>query len=414
MTGTTKTGRPKRTRPSDRRATILTAAAEAFARSGYHETSMADIAAAVGISSTALYRHFRNKQDLLGQCLLSGLDATIARLDSAAADDPGGERVLTELVVMALELRGLPKLWQLEFRNVSARDRRAVLVRAARLTGYLREVIRLRRPDAAEPDVELLSWCALSVAVSPSYHGVDLPAATFTAVLNGAVLEVITADLPTGGRIARATGPSPVAAGPAELERFTRSERIIGAAARLFNTRGYAAVGIEDIGAAAGVSGPALYHHFAGKAEVLNEIIERTDQWIRLYTSRALAEGRDAAHSMRLLLRSYVRFAMDHPDLLGTTFSEAGHLPAPEAGRFRRTHRDGVLNWARLLQTARPELSLPTARVLIQAMSTVVIDTVRNPRATRRDDLLDALVSVGDRIAFSAPYSHGRPGPVIV
>ncbi|MEU3012183.1 TetR/AcrR family transcriptional regulator [Nocardia asteroides] len=400
MSTSTPAGPPIRRRPRDRRATILTAAADAFSRAGYHGTSMTDIAAAVGISSTALYRHFRNKQELLGYCLMSGLDATVARLDAAAAEDASGHRVFEELVAIALELRGLPRLWQLEFRNLAPAHRYSVLVRAVRLTGYLRRAVRARRPQLPGRDVELLSWCILSVAVSPSYHRQRLPTSTFTSVLDAAILRLLTTDLPPGGAVLRAPRPQAAPPAAAEFERAVRPERLIGAAARLFNSRGYAAVGIEDIGAAVGVRGPALYHHFSSKADLLNEIIVRNEQWIGLYTARALAEGRDARESVHLLMESFVGFALEQPDLLGTTVSEVGHLPDPQATRYRRVHRDGVLSWARLLQSARAELTPPEARILIQAISTVVIDAVRNPRALGRQNLAGALTAIGDRIAL--------------
>ncbi|MET9211694.1 MULTISPECIES: TetR/AcrR family transcriptional regulator [unclassified Nocardia] len=401
MSTSTPTGPPIRRRPRDRRASILTAAADAFSQAGYHGTSMTDIATAVGISSTALYRHFRNKQELLGHCLMSGLDATVSRLDAAAAGDTSGHRVFEELVVIALELRGLPRLWQLEFRNLTAAHRYSVLIRAVRLTGYLRRAVRAQRPELPGRDAELLSWCILSVAVSPSYHRQQLPTSTFTSVLDAAILRLLTTELPPGGAVPRA--PRPRAAPPqaAEFERAVRPERLIGAAARLFNSRGYAAVGIEDIGAAVGVSGPALYHHFSSKADLLNEIIVRNEQWIGLYTARALAEGRDAREAVHLLMESFVGFALEQPDLLGTTVSEVGHLPDPQATRYRRIHRDGVLSWARLLQSARAELTPPEARILIQAIGTVVIDAVRNPRALGRQNLEGALIAIGDRIALA-------------
>ncbi|MEV5838750.1 helix-turn-helix domain-containing protein [Nocardia sp. NPDC052112] len=379
----------------------MRAASEAFARHGYHGTSMSDIAAAVGITSTALYRHFRSKQELLGQCLLDGLDTTVARLDSAHRADPAGGSVLTELVRVALELRGLPRLWQLEFRNLRPTDRMGVLARAVRLTRYLRTAIRLRRTDLAAADVEMLSWCVLSVAVSPSYHRVELPGSLFAEVLDEAVAATIDVRLPTGVAAGRQAVRAAWVTGDAEFDRGVRPERLIVAAARLFNTRGYAAVSIDDIGAAVGVSGPALYHHFDGKAELLSQIIDRNDQWIRLYTSRALTEGDDPRQSLLLLLSYFARFAVEQPDLMGTTVSEVAHLPRDLAARYRQTHRDGILRWARMLQTVRPGLSLPTARVSIQAVTTVVIDAARNPRLSRRGDIVEALVAVGDAIAFS-------------
>lgn len=393
--------RPIRRRPRDRRATILTAATQAFSRDGYHGTSMADIASAVDISPTALYRHFRNKQLLLGECLLSGMDATVARLDAAATTDRSGESVLRELVAMALELRGLPRLWQLEFRNLTTDHRQAVLMRAARLTGYLRRAVRVKRPELAPADVEIMSWCALSVAVSPSYHHVDLASGEFSAILGAAIERMLTAELTPGKAGPLRPGDTlPMAQGD-DFERAVRAQRLVAAGARLFNTRGYAAVGIEDIGAAVGVRGPALYHHFASKADLLNEIIERNEQWISLYTDRALSEGRTARESARLLLGYFVEFALAQPDLVGTTVSEVGHLPEAHAARYRRTHREGVLGWARLLAAADPALSSVQARVLVQALGIVVIDAVRNPRLRRREDLAGALNALCTRLILS-------------
>ncbi|MFF0456422.1 TetR/AcrR family transcriptional regulator [Nocardia africana] len=403
MRSSRPTSAPAHRRPRGRRAEIVAAAVAAFARDGYHGTSMAGIAAEVGISSAALYRHFRSKQDLLGHCLRDGLDTTLARVNAAdTGADTAGRHVLFELVRVAVELRGLPRLWQVEFRNLTPADRQAVLVRAVRLIHRIRGAIRPCRPDLAEADVELLAWCILSVVVSPSYHRVDLPQAVFAELLDTAVAAVVATDLPRRDAAPQRRAPQRISVTEdEEFERELRPERMIVAAARLFNTRGFAAVGIEDIGAAVGVSGPALYHHFDSKAALLDEIIDRNDQWIRLYTSRALATSSNPRQALTTLLTYFARFAIDEPDLLGTTVSEVDHLPAESATRYRRAHREGILRWARMLQTARPQLSLPTARVLIQAVSIMVIDAARNPRLSRRGDIVPALVAIGDSIAFT-------------
>ena len=49
---------PVRRRPKDRKAQVERAAAEAFSASGYHAVHMEAIAAKVGISAAALYRHY--------------------------------------------------------------------------------------------------------------------------------------------------------------------------------------------------------------------------------------------------------------------------------------------------------------------------------------------------------------------
>ncbi|MGW4352894.1 TetR/AcrR family transcriptional regulator [Nocardia sp. NPDC004582] len=378
---------------------ILNAAVDAFAHGGYHGTSMAEIAAAAGISGPALYRHFRSKRELLGQCLLAGLDDTLARLESAHRADRSGAAVPAELVRVVLELRELPRLWQLEFRHLTPEDRSAVLLRAARITGYLRHWIRGCRPDLDAADVELLSWCVLSIAVSPSYHRAELPPQAAAQALDSVVAEVIRTEFPRHPagrpplRPARAIGGNPA------LDRALRSERMLAEAAKLFSSRGFADVGIEDIGAAVGVSGPALYYHFRNKAELLDRIVRRQDEWLQMTLLRAVAETRSAEASLRSLLRNFARFGVDEPDLLAITVSETRHLPTDAVRRYRQVRLDGIAQWGRMLQAVRPELPAAVARLLIRALTTVVIEAVRNPRLRWRDDLVDVLVAVGDRIA---------------
>ncbi|MFE7724159.1 TetR/AcrR family transcriptional regulator, partial [Nocardia rhizosphaerihabitans] len=382
----------------DRRATILRAANAAFAEHGYHRTSMADIATAVGITSGALYRHFRTKQELLGSCLRGGLDLILDRVDTACADGAPAEAVLPALVRVSLETRGLARLWQLEFRSLTPVDRIGVLARSVRLTHRIGAAIQARRPDIAAADRDTLGWIVLSVVTSPSNHRTQLPDDAFARVLDAAVDAVIDAGVgPHPGSTAGAGSDC----APTDPDSALRTEQLVAAAAQLFSERGFAAVSIEDIGTSVGVRGPALYHHFESKSDLLDEIIDRNNRWIQQYTERALAEGGDPRDSLRLLLRYYVRFAMDRTDLVGTAVSEGRNLPADAAARYRRIHREGIIGWARLLQSVRPELSLPTARVLIHAVTTVVNDAVRNPRLTRRPDLLGELCALGERIALA-------------
>ena len=57
--------------------------------------------------------------------------------------------------------------------------------------------------------------------------------------------------------------------GPPAPRRRSRRDEILEIAVGLFAARGYHGVSMDDIGAAAGVTGPALYHHFAGKEAML-------------------------------------------------------------------------------------------------------------------------------------------------
>jgi AcrR family transcriptional regulator len=52
-------------RREERRRHILTSAWGCFSRNGFHATSMDDIVAATGMSSSAVYRYFRSKDELI-------------------------------------------------------------------------------------------------------------------------------------------------------------------------------------------------------------------------------------------------------------------------------------------------------------------------------------------------------------
>jgi AcrR family transcriptional regulator len=61
---------------ADRRASILRAAARAFARSGFGDTSMTDVATEAGVTRVLVYRHFESKEALY----LAVLDQTLESL----------------------------------------------------------------------------------------------------------------------------------------------------------------------------------------------------------------------------------------------------------------------------------------------------------------------------------------------
>ena len=57
-------------RPRNRKQLIVAAAAKQCERRGFHDAAIADIAADVGITGPALYRHFRGKQNLLAAAVV--------------------------------------------------------------------------------------------------------------------------------------------------------------------------------------------------------------------------------------------------------------------------------------------------------------------------------------------------------
>ena len=71
-----------------RRQQILDTAAELFAQKGFHGVSIAELGAACGFSGPALYRHFRSKDAMLAEMLVSISDELL-RASAASASGRG-------------------------------------------------------------------------------------------------------------------------------------------------------------------------------------------------------------------------------------------------------------------------------------------------------------------------------------
>src|SRR3954454_15538704 len=77
-----------------RRQQLLSVACELFARTGFHDTSMDDIAEAAGVTKPVLYQHFPSKRALYGELLTDTGNRLLGRLAEATERATSGrERV---------------------------------------------------------------------------------------------------------------------------------------------------------------------------------------------------------------------------------------------------------------------------------------------------------------------------------
>ncbi|GAA2285764.1 TetR/AcrR family transcriptional regulator [Actinomadura luteofluorescens] len=139
--------------PNPRRAEILGAAAELFARRGYHGASIGDLGRAVGLTGPALYRHFSGKEAVLAEMLLDISERLLAEgLRRAAEPDPGRaiDALLSWHIAFALDNPALITVHERELDNVPEPQRHRIrrLQRA-----YVEEwVAVLRRLSPRLPD----------------------------------------------------------------------------------------------------------------------------------------------------------------------------------------------------------------------------------------------------------------------
>jgi TetR/AcrR family transcriptional regulator, cholesterol catabolism regulator len=82
---------------STRRDDLTRAAARLFAEKGYHGTSTADLAEAMGVQKGSLYAHIESKADLLWEVARDGAAAFHAALDAVPDEGPAIERIQAAL-----------------------------------------------------------------------------------------------------------------------------------------------------------------------------------------------------------------------------------------------------------------------------------------------------------------------------
>jgi AcrR family transcriptional regulator len=154
---------------------------------------------------------------------------------------------------------------------------------------------------------------------------------------------------------------------PATAPAASRRELLLEAAADLFAARGYHAVGIDDIGAAAGISGPGVYRHFAGKQALLEALCDRAMTRMLDGARRTRSAAPDAATALEALVDLHVDFAVDERALLGVWAREQRALSDDVRRSLRRRQREYERVWRGATAPLRDDLDDGELAVVVLA-----------------------------------------------
>lgn len=385
----------RRTRPANRRELILAAATELFAARGYEYVSMSEIAEAVAVRPSALYRHFSSKEQLLEEILRQG----VANLESvvSAVDLSAGPDGLLELAGFVIDNRHIGALLGREVPHLSEVSRAGVRSALVRVAQIFAEKVASARPQLRLNAVDLLAWAALAVLQSPSFHRMELPRADYCAEIAQLTGRVISSRLPaefTGDRLPR---------NGAGLLPYSRREALLAQAVALFAARTYAGVTIEDVAATLGIAGPSIYNHFASKSEILATALVRGSAYLSMQVADTLAASKGPEAALSALMMSYARFAAGRPALLDLMISEVRSLPEPDREVTLSAQRDYVAELVHLLRQVHPELSSPQARAQIQAALMIANDVARTPHLRDQIASTQAVAALCNQILVLPP-----------
>jgi len=180
-----------------------------------------------------------------------------------------------------------------------------------------------------------------------------------------------------------------------------RRQRILSAAAELVAERGYHEVGMADIGAAAGITGPGIYRHFDGKSAVLVAMFDHVIDDLSREASEIVASGGDALTTLRALIQTQVRFVLRDRTLAQVYHNEVANLPGEDRRRLRRKQRLYIEEWVHVLELLRPEADDAALRSLVHAAIGAVQSTLFYSSGLADDQLAGLMSSVAETSLFA-------------
>ncbi|GIF71206.1 TetR/AcrR family transcriptional regulator [Asanoa siamensis] len=184
--------------------------------------------------------------------------------------------------------------------------------------------------------------------------------------------------------------PATPSAASTPPKRRSRRDEILEIAVGLFAARGYHGVSMDDIGSAAGVTGPALYHHFAGKEAMLVAALIPVSEGLLVGGRERVAQHPGEA-ALAELVEFHVDFALANPAVIALHLHELDRLPEEPRRQIRRLQRLYVEEWVKVLLRIRPELTAPEARALAHAAFGLMNSTPFLGGEVNRDRLAELL-----------------------
>ncbi|MEU4242529.1 TetR/AcrR family transcriptional regulator [Actinoplanes sp. NPDC026619] len=365
------------TRPRNRKQLIVEAAGQVFSERGYHAASMEEIAAGVGISAAALYRHFPNKYALFAECADVMADRLVAAMDEATLPD-----VLAALIRVTVAHRASGGLYRWEARYLERADRQALRAKFRQVVERVAELVRREYPFPGE---HLRAVAALGAIGSITMHHTSIAQRRIEELLLASARGVVGADPAT------AAGSAGLVELPAQPVPRTRRAEILAAAIPLFARDGFANVTNGQIAQSVGLAPSAIYRHYPGKVDILVAACLQAAGLLAQAVERSLQQ---AADPLLALTAAYVAYSFEHNALNSVAEAEVRGLPVDLRQPLLLAQREHITAWEQQLRTARPELDSRQARLLVHAGFGVVVEAGRALRWQDTPDHRDVVTAL--------------------
>ncbi|HWB68400.1 MAG TPA: TetR/AcrR family transcriptional regulator [Solirubrobacterales bacterium] len=177
-------------------------------------------------------------------------------------------------------------------------------------------------------------------------------------------------------------------------------EQTLSVAHALFAERGYAAVTMEEIAAAVGVTKPLLYNYFGNKEQLYIACMERAGESLTETVSAAVAGSADPAEALRAGVRAFFAFIDSDRAAWAVLFDET--LPQNgEVAERVASYRGRILDLVSGSMLAQlPESRREAAQIEVEALSAALLGAAEalarwwlRGKALSAEDAADLLIS---------------------
>jgi AcrR family transcriptional regulator len=173
-----------------------------------------------------------------------------------------------------------------------------------------------------------------------------------------------------------------------------RRDEILAAAVKLFHERGYHGTGMDDIGAEAGISGPAIYRHFKGKEEILEILLLDAARSALDEAREVVAAAASPRKALEALVELYIGVIAANPALAFVGMYERRTLSSETRATMDRYERLHLEEWLHALVQLRPELSDAEARTMIRAVHGLGVAAIVYRSGMERRALVDLVTGM--------------------
>ncbi|AIJ25568.1 TetR/AcrR family transcriptional regulator [Amycolatopsis methanolica] len=146
-----------------------------------------------------------------------------------------------------------------------------------------------------------------------------------------------------------------------------RKARILACSAELISRHGYHAVGLADIGTAAGIVSTGIYRHFPSKSAILTALLHQVMDLLARTSAEITSTAQNDRAALTALVENHVRIAIGDRRILRVYHLEAHNLAPEDLRGLRRAQRRYLEHWVSVVVLLRSGVTGDEARVLVHA-----------------------------------------------